>query len=223
MLLDRRKVKFWQRMVFGFMAFLMAGFLVVGYSGVLNGCDFLNSTSSAVDELPEDHHPVPDGRRDRPPGRHVLAQAGRHLRADGQPAGRHGAQKTYWEKAIVAYKKADAILAEQKGTAVKQQRLEVLQSLASTYLYLNDYTSATAVYGDITSLHAEGRAVLLRHGDGGHQRRRHQHRAARVHQVPGAGPDFRGRRPGQGMDQAEHAEVHVDALSIADQVWGPVS
>ena len=28
----------------------------------------------------------------------------------------------------------------------------MLQSLVSTYLYLNDYTSATAVYGDITSL-----------------------------------------------------------------------
>jgi tetratricopeptide (TPR) repeat protein len=62
------------------------------------------------------------------------------------------AQQGYWQKAVVAYKKADAILAEQKGSAVKKQRLEVLQSLVSTYLYLNDYTSATAVYGDITSL-----------------------------------------------------------------------
>ena len=32
------------------------------------------------------------------------------------------------------------------------------------------------------------------------------------------------RRPTRSkLDQAEHAEVHVDALSIADQVRGPVS
>ena len=43
MLLDRRKVKFWQKIIFGFMAFLMAAFLVVGYSGVLNGCSWVNS------------------------------------------------------------------------------------------------------------------------------------------------------------------------------------
>ncbi len=51
MLLDRRKVKFWQKIIFGFMAFLMAAFLVVGYSGVLNGCSWVNSTQSA-DRVP---------------------------------------------------------------------------------------------------------------------------------------------------------------------------
>ena len=54
MLLDRRKVKFWQKIVFGFMAFLMAAFLVVGYSGVLNGCTwFQSSQESAVKTLDE--------------------------------------------------------------------------------------------------------------------------------------------------------------------------
>ena len=46
MLLDRRKVKFWQKIVFGFMAFLMAAFLVVGYSGVLNGCTLFGEEES---------------------------------------------------------------------------------------------------------------------------------------------------------------------------------
>ena len=36
MLLDRKRVKFWQKWVFLFMAILMAGFLVFGYSGVWN-------------------------------------------------------------------------------------------------------------------------------------------------------------------------------------------
>jgi len=50
-LLDRRKVKFWQKIVFGFMAFLMAAFLVVGYSGVLNGCTLFGEEQSATEQL----------------------------------------------------------------------------------------------------------------------------------------------------------------------------
>jgi len=49
-LLDRRKVKFWQKIVFGGMAFLMAAFLVVGYSGVLNGCTWFNSAQEDVNK-----------------------------------------------------------------------------------------------------------------------------------------------------------------------------
>jgi tetratricopeptide (TPR) repeat protein len=39
MLLNRQRVKFWQRWIFGFMALLMVGFLVFGYSGVFKTCD----------------------------------------------------------------------------------------------------------------------------------------------------------------------------------------
>ncbi len=54
MLLDRRKVKLWQKIVFGFMAFLMAAFLVVGYSGVIRGCDFGGAGASATQEVDAD-------------------------------------------------------------------------------------------------------------------------------------------------------------------------
>jgi tetratricopeptide (TPR) repeat protein len=151
-LLDRRKVKFWQKIVFGFMAFLMAAFLVVGYSGVLNGCDFLNSTSSAVDELQKTVTQYQNAVAANPQDATSWTKLGDNYVLMANQQQDTNTQKTYWEKAIVAYKKADAILAEQKGSAVKKQRLEVLQSLVSTYLYLNDYASATAVYGDITSL-----------------------------------------------------------------------
>jgi tetratricopeptide (TPR) repeat protein len=151
-LLDRRKVKFWQKIVFGFMAFLMAAFLVVGYSGVLNGCDFLNATSSAVDELQKTITQYQSAVAADPQDATSWAKLGDNYVLMANQQQDTATQKTYWEKAVVAYKKADAILAEQKGSAVKQQRLEVLQSLVSTYLYLTDYAAATNVYGEITSL-----------------------------------------------------------------------
>ncbi len=53
MLLDRQRVKFWQKIIFGFMAVLMAGFLIFGYSGVASSCTGSNGTvntgSSALD------------------------------------------------------------------------------------------------------------------------------------------------------------------------------
>ena len=52
MLLNRKRVKFWQKIVFGFMAALMASFLIFGYSGIASGCSHrssLNSGNSALD------------------------------------------------------------------------------------------------------------------------------------------------------------------------------
>ena len=39
MLLDRQRVRFWQKWIFGIMALLMASFLIFGYSGVLGSCN----------------------------------------------------------------------------------------------------------------------------------------------------------------------------------------
>jgi tetratricopeptide (TPR) repeat protein len=152
-LLDRRKVKFWQKIVFGFMAFLMAAFLVVGYSGVLNGCTFFNSAKSAQDQLQQaiDNYKAAVAKSPKDAGSWAKLGDNYVLLANQQTQG-SAAQKQNWQQAITAYKKADAILAKKKGSAVKEQRLTVLQSLISTYLFLNDYQDATAAYGEITSL-----------------------------------------------------------------------
>jgi tetratricopeptide (TPR) repeat protein len=152
-LLDRRKVKFWQKIVFGFMAFLMAAFLIVGYSGVLNGCTFFNSAKSATDQLQQTITQNQNAVAKNPQDATAWSTLGDNLVliANQQTQG-SDAQKNYWRQAIVAYKKADTVLAKQKGKAAKDQRIGVLQSLISTYLYLNSYPEATAAYGEITSL-----------------------------------------------------------------------
>jgi tetratricopeptide (TPR) repeat protein len=152
-LLDRRKVKFWQKIIFGFMAFLMAAFLIVGYSGVLNGCSWVNSAQSADQQLQQTITTYKTAVAADPQDATSWTKLGDSyvLLANQQPQG-SGAQTNYWQQAVVAYKKADAVLAEQKGKAAKEQRFNVLQQLVSTYLFLQDYQAATAAYGDITSL-----------------------------------------------------------------------
>jgi len=153
-LLDRRKVKFWQRIVFGGMAFLMAAFLIVGYSGVLNGCTLFNSAQEDVTQqldrkIATDEAAVKADPKDAA----AWASLGDSYldRANTQPQGSE-AQQADWRKAAAAYARADKLLAKQKGQAVKQQRLDILEKLASAHLFLEDYQSATSVYGEITWL-----------------------------------------------------------------------
>lgn len=152
MLLDRRKVKFWQKIVFGFMAFLMAAFLVVGYSGVLQGCTFFNDTQSVSEELQTTIAQLKKAVAADPQDSASWIKLGDNYVIMANQQTDQAAQQSYFRKAVDAYKEADAVLAEQKGKQAKETRLGVLDDLISTYLYLGDYAAATAAYGDVTSL-----------------------------------------------------------------------
>jgi tetratricopeptide (TPR) repeat protein len=152
-LLDRRKVKFWQKIVFGGMAFLMAAFLVVGYSGVLNGCTWFNSTQSAIDQIDQEIARYQAAVKTDPLDATAWNNLGQQFeyRANQEQQG-SAAQKAYWVRAADAYAKADKILAKQKGKAARATRLEVLGRLVDIQLFLQDYQAATGVYGQITEL-----------------------------------------------------------------------
>jgi tetratricopeptide (TPR) repeat protein len=152
-LLDRRKVKFWQKIVFGGMAFLMAAFLVVGYSGVLNGCTWFNDAQSAVADLDQQIAKYQAAVKTDPQDATAWNNLGQQLeyRANQEQQG-SAAQQAYWVRAAEAYTQADKILAEQKGKAAKATRLEVLSRLVDIQLFLQDYQAATGVYGKITGL-----------------------------------------------------------------------
>lgn len=153
MLLDRRRVKFWQRIVFGAMAVLMAGFLVFGYSGVLNGCDFMGAEESATEQIEADiaayQATLTANAKDVPAWRGLGESY--LLRANTQPVG-SAAQEADWREAAAAFERADKLLAKQKGAVAKQDRLETLKRLVDVYLFLQDYQLATSVYGQITDL-----------------------------------------------------------------------
>ena len=154
MLLDRRKVKFWQKIIFGFMAFLMAAFLVVGYSGVLNGCTWFNSAQEDVTKTLDQQITKYQAATTADPtdvaawvslAEAYLSRSGvqtegsQALTADAPTRPRPTPRPTScWRK--------------QKGAAAKKQRLDVLTSLAGVYSQLGDSQAAAGVYGDVTAL-----------------------------------------------------------------------
>jgi len=152
-LLDRRRVKFWQRIVFGGMAVLMAAFLIFGYSGVLNGCDFLGAEESVTDQIDTDIATYKAATVADPKDAEAWRSLGEAyvLRANQQEPGSN-AELSDWREGASAYERADKLLAKEKGATAKQQRLDNLLQLVSVYLYLEDYQLATGVYGRITSL-----------------------------------------------------------------------
>jgi cytochrome c-type biogenesis protein CcmH/NrfG len=152
-LLDRRKVKFWQKIVFGFMAFLMAAFLVVGYSGVLNGCTFFSEEESVSDTLNQEIAAAKTATTTTPddPAVWVTLAEAYETRAGTRPEG-SDLMTGDFTSALTAYRKAESLLAEQKGPGVKAQRLEILNQMATLSAELNDSAAYIEALQDITGL-----------------------------------------------------------------------
>jgi len=152
-LLDRRRVKFWQKWIFGVMAVLMAGFLIMI---PLNpaGC---GEDKVTTDSLRQDIATYRAAVKADP----TDAQAWRDLAdatvSDVSSSAQQGAaltvgQVAQLERATKAYRKAANLLAKQKGAEAKAQRLETLEILAGVYDTLGDYQAETGVYGQLTEI-----------------------------------------------------------------------
>jgi cytochrome c-type biogenesis protein CcmH/NrfG len=164
-LLDRRKVKFWQKIIFGFMAFLMAAFLVVGYSGVLNGCEFLNSAESASETLDNEVASAKAATVTTPTDAAAwikLAEA--YLARSGSREQGSDLLVGDLKSSAKAYEQAEELLAEQKGAGVKAQRLDVLNQLATVYAELQDSAATVRVLQEITALTPKDSQAFLNLG-----------------------------------------------------------
>jgi len=152
-LLDRRRVKFWQKIVFGAMAVLMAGFLVFGYSGVLNGCEFMGAEESVTEQIDAAIAAGQAAVKADPKDVDAWVKLGDdHLDRANQQAQGSDAQTADWREAASAYERAAKVLGKTKGADAKQERLDVLEKLVGVHLFLEDYQQATSVYGQITAL-----------------------------------------------------------------------
>jgi tetratricopeptide (TPR) repeat protein len=149
-LLDRQRVKFWQKWVFGLMALVMAGFLVMIPLSNNSGCGGSTSASKQLDkEIAKYQTAVKNSPKDYAAWRSLAENY--VLRANAQTQG-SAAQETDWRSAAQNYERAAKLLKKQKGATAKQLRLDTLQQLVSVYLFLKDYQLATTVYGQITAL-----------------------------------------------------------------------
>ena len=150
MLLDRQRVKFWQKWVFAFMALIMAGFLVMIPLSNNLGCGGATSATGQLDkEIARYQAAVKADPKDVASWRSLAENY--MLRANVQLQG-SAAQEADWRTAAQHYKRAVKLLSKQKGAAAKQLRLDTLQQLVSVYLFLQDPQLATSVYGQITAL-----------------------------------------------------------------------
>jgi tetratricopeptide (TPR) repeat protein len=152
-LLDRKKVKFWQRIIFGGMAFLMAAFLVVGYSGALSSCQRGGGIGTdPIEQLDEEVATLEQQLRADETDVALWGELGDTLMSRGNAQQELEAREADWRKAVIAYERQATLLEEQKGAEAKAARREVLETLADVYLTLQEYEMAVNVYGQLASL-----------------------------------------------------------------------
>jgi len=149
-LLDRQRVKFWQKWVFGFMAIIMGGFLVMIPLSNNLGCGGTTSATKQLDtEITKYQAAVKADPKNVESWRSLAENY--VLRANTQTP-TSAAEQADLRSAAQYYERAAKLLSKQKGAAAKQLRLDTLQQLVSVYLPLKDYQLATSVYGQITAL-----------------------------------------------------------------------
>jgi tetratricopeptide (TPR) repeat protein len=144
-LLDRKRVKFWQKWVFLFMAILMALFLIVGYSGVLQGCNKNSGTpgGSIGDTINADKARLQAQPRD--PAILTLLGVDYTSAAAGEPQG-STAETDDWSRAVGYYEQAYAVYAKQKGAPARQNAIATLNKIAPLYIQLKDYKNVVITY-----------------------------------------------------------------------------
>jgi tetratricopeptide (TPR) repeat protein len=165
-LLDRKRVKFWQKWVFGFMAIIMAAFLVMIPVNRYVGCGGGSSAASAVEQINKDIAKF-KAQTTADPGNvdAWLGLAQNYLyRANQQQQG-SAAEQTDLNAAVAAYRQADRVLRKDKGAAAKQRRLDTLEQLATVYLSLQDYGGALSIYQKITGLQPKDAQSFLNLGE----------------------------------------------------------
>ena len=153
MLLDRQRVKFWQKWVFGFMAVIMAAFLVMIPLNRSLGC---GGSSSATKTLDEEITRLVAAVQADPKNADLWRQLGEAYDGRGVPGADqtqlNAQQRADLQQAAKAYEKAARLYARQKGPDAKAARVAALESLSSVYYALGDYASVVGVYGRLTDL-----------------------------------------------------------------------
>ena len=152
MLLDRQRVKFWQKWVFAIMAIIMGGFLVMIPLSNNVGCGG-GGTTSAIEQIDKEIAKYQAAVKADPKNVKAWRSLAENyaLRANLQTQG-SAAQEADWRTAAQNYERAVKLLGKQKGAAAKQLRIDTLQQLVGVYLFLQDPQRATSVYGQITAL-----------------------------------------------------------------------
>jgi tetratricopeptide (TPR) repeat protein len=148
-LLDRQRVKFWQKWVFGIMALIMAGFLIMIPINRSMGCGGSSGTDQSKKEIAKYQAAV---KADPKNVQAWTSLGDSYLLRANQQTSASAAQTADWSAAAASYEKAVKLLSKQKGKAARQQQLDTLGQLVGVYLFQKDDKMAVSAYGQITAL-----------------------------------------------------------------------
>lgn len=159
MLLDRKRVKFWQRIIFALMALLMVGFGLTGILGAFPGCSSgPESITDRIDALEKQLKASPGD----PTTLLALAQA---FQQEGAQEVQGSEQQTVaFAAAAEHYEAYVQALQDSTKAADVQRRLDALAALAGIYSGLRDYEKLVQVYGKITDLQPNNAENYLYYG-----------------------------------------------------------
>jgi tetratricopeptide (TPR) repeat protein len=154
MLLNRQRVKFWQKIIFGFMAVLMAGFLIFGYSGVASSCNSSSSLNSGNSTLDKQVKAAVAALAKNPKDATALLGAAQGYQAAGNvqsglPSAKQSDDLT---RALGYYDRYIALPDSVLGATASGLRYQALQSETAIYIELVDYKSAVASYKKMLKL-----------------------------------------------------------------------
>ena len=159
MLLDRARVKKWQKVIYAVMAVLMVAFLIYIPVGT-NGCGGSSGQPTMNDRIK-----TLQARLSASPGNTatMLALAEAYQLAAGQQERGTAGQDADWTKAAQYYRQY--LDATQDAAGVPEaKRVETLQTLAVVYANLRDYAKAVRVYGELTDLQSDNAEFFLQMG-----------------------------------------------------------
>ena len=149
MLLDRRRVKFWQKWVFGIMVVTMVAFLVMIPVGGQLGCGGPSVDEQVAAEIEKYEQTLAASPDDvdalRGLGNEYVVRANQSESDSPEYRGD-------LRRAIELYEKAAVALSKTEGGDVLNERVDVLEQIASTYVLLGEYQDAANVYVRVTKL-----------------------------------------------------------------------
>jgi len=162
MLLNRERVKFWQKIIFGAMAALMAGFLIFGYSGVMQSCRNNGTVQTGNSTLDKRLKEAAATLKTNPKDPTALLQLAQGYQAAGNSQTDGSAQQaddlskalTYYDRYI---KLPDATL----GATAKDLRYNAYQLKIAAYTKLLDYAGVAQTYKAMIKLRPKNAQLVL--------------------------------------------------------------
>ena len=162
MLLNRERVKFWQKIIFGAMAALMAGFLIFGYSGVASSCRNTAAVQTGSSALDKQLKQATETLTTNPKDPTALLQLAQGYQAAGNSQEDGSAKQAEdLSKALTYYDRYIKLPNATLGATAKDLRYNAYQAKIAAYTKLLDYSGVVQTYKTMIKLRPKDAQLVL--------------------------------------------------------------